>query len=115
MRRTRTLPALCTSQASLTTVPAEQISATLTLTGEQQQALEKLKAASAQASDELKNSCPPSIPDTLEGRLNAAQQRVAALIGAVDTVRPAVTSFYDSLTDEQKATLSIQPAPQKRG
>ncbi len=106
---------LCTSQASLTTVPAEQISATLTLTGEQQQALEKLKAASAQASDELKNSCPPSIPDTLEGRLNAAQQRVAALIGALDTVRPAVTSFYATLTDEQKATLSIQPAPQKRG
>jgi hypothetical protein len=106
---------LCASQASFTSVPAEQISATLTLTGEQQQALEKLKAASAQASDELKNSCPASIPDTLEGRLNAAQQRVAALVGAVDTVRPAVTTFYASLTDEQKATLSIQPAPQKRG
>ena len=44
-----------------------------------------------------------------DGRLDAAQQRVTALITAVDTVRPAVRDFYASLTDEQKAALSIQP------
>ena len=97
-------------------MPADQISSTLTLTPEQQQELDKLKAASAKASEELGTSCPTSMPDTLDGRLDAAQQRVAALIGAVDTVRPAVRDFYASLTDEQKAALSIQPAPQqKRG
>ena len=77
--------------------------------------MDKLKAASAQASEELKTSCPTAIPDTLDGRLDAAQQRVAALIGAVGTVRPAVRDFYASLTDEQKAALSIQGAPKNRG
>ena len=104
---------LCTSQAGFTSVPTDQISSTLTLTPEQQQELDKLKAASAKASEELGTSCPTAIPDTLDGRLDAAQQRVAALIGAVDTVRPAVRDFYASLTDEQKAALSIQPAPQQ--
>ena len=104
---------LCTSQAGFTNVPTDQISSTLTLTPEQQQELDKLKAASAKASEELGASCPTSIPDTLDARLDAAQQRVAALIGAVDTVRPAVRDFYASLTDEQKAALSIQPAPQQ--
>ena len=107
---------LCTGQACFTNVPTDQISNTLTLSPEQQQELEKLKAASAKASEELGASCPTSMPDTLDARLDAAQQRVAALIGAVDTVRPAVRDFYASLTDEQKAALSIQPAPQqKRG
>ena len=104
---------LCTGQAGFTNVPTDQISSTLTLTAEQQQELDKLKAASAKASEELGASCPTSMPDTLDARLDAAQQRVAALIGAVDTVRPAVRDFYASLTDEQKAALSIQPAPQQ--
>ncbi len=106
---------LCSSQAGFTSVPTDQIARTITLTSAQEQELEKLKAASAKASDDLKNSCPSSIPETLDGRLGVAQQRVTALIGAVDTVRPAVADFYASLTDEQKAALSVQPAPQNRG
>jgi hypothetical protein len=106
---------LCSNQAGFTRVPADQIASKITLTSAQQQELEKLKAASAKASDELKSSCPPSIPGSLEGRLDAAQQRVTALIQAVDTVRPAVKDFYATLTDEQKAALSIQPAQQNRG
>jgi hypothetical protein len=106
---------LCTSQAGFTSVPSEQISSALTLTDVQQQQLDNLKTASAQASEELKNSCPASAPDTLDGRLDAAQQRIAALIGAVGTVRPAVRDFYATLTDEQKAALSIKPATQNRG
>ena len=106
---------LCTSQASFTSVPADQISSTLKLTSQQQQELEKLKAASAKASEELNSSCPTSIPDTLEGRLDAALQRVAALIGAVKTMRPAVAAFYASLTDEQKAALSLRSAIPSRG
>lgn len=101
---------LCLSQASFTNVPADQIASTLQLTDAQKQELEKLKAASAKASGDLKGACPAAVPDTLDGRLDAARQRVTALITAVDTVRPAVSDFYASLTDEQKATLSIQPA-----
>jgi hypothetical protein len=101
---------LCTSQAGFTNVPADQIASSIELTEAQQEELGKLKAASAKASDGLKASCPAAVPDTLDGRLDAAQQRVTALITAVDTVRPAVRDFYASLTDEQKAALSIQPA-----
>lgn len=106
---------LCSSQAGFTSVPADRIASTIQLTAEQQQELDKLKAASAKASDDLKNSCPASMPGTLDGRLDAAQQRVTALIGAINTVRPEVKDFYASLTDEQKAALSVQPAPQNRG
>jgi len=104
------ISALCTSQAGFTNVPADQIASSIQLTDAQKEELEKLKAASAKASDGLKASCPAAVPDTLDGRLDAAQQRVTALITAVDTVRPAVSEFYASLTDEQKAALSIQPA-----
>ncbi len=101
---------LCTSQAAFTNVPAEQIASTIQLTDAQKEELEKLKTVSAQASDGLKAGCPAAVPDTLDGRLDAAQQRLTALITAVDTVRPAVRDFYATLTDEQKAALSVQPA-----
>ena len=106
------ISALCTSQAGFTNVPADQIASSIQLTDAQKEELEKLKTASAKASDGLKASCPAAVPDTLDGRLDAAQQRVTALITAVDTVRPAVSNFYASLTDEQKAALSIQPGKQ---
>ncbi len=46
--------------------------------------------------------------DTVDGRLDAAQKRVAALIQAINTIRPAVRDFFASLTDEQKAALNTQ-------
>lgn len=101
---------LCSNQAGFTNVPAERIAGTIQLTSEQKAELEKLKAASAKASDELKASCPATSPDALDARLDAARQRVTALIQAVDTVRPAVHDFYASLSDEQKAALSVSPA-----
>jgi hypothetical protein len=115
--KTLNIAELCTSQAGFTNVPAEQISSSIELTGAQKQELEKLKAASAQASDTLKAACPATVPETVDGRLDAAQQRVTALIQAVDTVRPAVRDFYASLTDEQKAALSVQSGqpPANRG
>ena len=67
---------LCTSQAGFTDVPAEQIASSIDLTDAQKEELEKLKAASTKASDGLKASCPAAVPDTLDGRLDAAQRRV---------------------------------------
>ena len=106
--------ALCTSQAGFTNVPTDEIASTVSLDDPQKQQLTVLKAASARASNELKASCPSAIPDTVDGRLDAAQKRVAALIQAVNTIRPAVRDFFASLTDEQKAALNIQAeAPKK--
>ena len=100
--------ALCTSQAEFTDVPTDEIASTISLTDNQKQQLQTLRVASAKASDGLKASCPSSIPDTVAGRLEAAQNRVTALIQAVNTIRPAVRDFFASLTDEQKAALNIQ-------
>ena len=83
---------------------------TIDLTGEQRAQLDRLKAVWAKASEELKASCPAATPGTPEARLDAAQQRIEALIAAVDTLRPALRDFYASLTDEQKAELSTQQA-----
>ena len=47
------------------------------------------------------------MPDTIQGRLDAAQKRIKTLSQAIDAVRPAVQDFYASLTDEQKAALVI--------
>ena len=100
--------ALCTSQAEFTDVPTGEIASTVTLTDAQKQQLQDLRVASTTASDALKASCPSSIPNTIADRLDAAQTRVAALIQAVNTIRPAVRDFFASLTDEQKAALNIE-------
>jgi hypothetical protein len=47
------------------------------------------------------------------GWIDPAQQRIAALIQAVDTIRPAVRDFFASLTDERKASLSLAPKSSK--
>jgi hypothetical protein len=101
---------LCTAQAGFANVPADQIASIIKLTEPQKQELERLKAVSARASEGLKASCPPSVPDTILGQLDAVQKRVAGLIQAAGTIRPAVRDFYASLTDEQKAALVVQPA-----
>ena len=88
-------------------VPVDQIVDTIKLSAAQKQELEKLKAVSTQASESLKESCTSGVPDTIQGRLDAAQMRIKALSHAIDTVRPAVRDFYASLTDEQKAALLL--------
>jgi LTXXQ motif family protein len=47
------------------------------------------------------------LTQTLTGRLDAVGRRLDALAGAVNTVRPALADFYNSLTDEQKARFNV--------
>jgi hypothetical protein len=44
---------------------------------------------------------------TPTGRLAAAEKRLAAMLDAVRTVRPALDTYYNSLNDEQKARLTL--------
>jgi hypothetical protein len=99
---------LCSSQAGFANVPADDIAKSVKLSDAQKQLLEKLKQASAKAAEILRASCPENIPDTLDARLDAAQKRIAALIQAVETVRPEAAEFFASLSDEQKAALQAQ-------
>ena len=72
-------------------------------TEQQQDALEKLKAASTEAASQLQASCPAQSPQTPLDRFDAVGKRLNAMAAAIKTVRPALADFYSSLTDEQKA------------
>ena len=76
----------------------------------QRAAFDALKDAVARASEIARAACPTERPITPPGRLAAAEKRLEALLQAVRTVRPAMDSFYGSLTDEQKARLLIAQA-----
>jgi hypothetical protein len=97
--------------AQLTDWPIERISAVVEPTDAQRPALEELRAASAKAVDMLKAGCPKDLPSIPTGRLAAMESRLQVMLAAVQTVRPALERFYQSLSDEQKARFNaIAPA-----
>jgi LTXXQ motif family protein len=50
----------------------------------------------------LKSDCPTYRPLTPEVRLEAMEQRLDAMLRAVETVQPALAKFYGALDAEQK-------------
>jgi hypothetical protein len=104
----RDLAALCEKQAqSFTLLPAQRIDDVVKPTAEQQQAFDALKTASNAAATSLEASCPANVPPTMEGRLNALATRLQALADAVTSLKPTLKTFYDSLSDEQKARFNV--------
>jgi hypothetical protein len=98
---------VCTDNASyLTDSPIERISEIVQPTDAQRPALDELRAANAQAIDILKAGCPNDLPSTPTGRLAAMESRLQVMLQAVQTVRPALNRFYQSLNDEQKARFN---------
>jgi hypothetical protein len=97
--------------AQLTDWPIDRISAVVEPTDAQRPALEELRAASGKAIDMLKSGCPKDLPSIPTGRLAAMESRLQVMLAAVQTVRPALERFYQSLSDEQKARFNaIAPA-----
>jgi hypothetical protein len=93
----------CTGLApGVTNLPIDQIRQTVHPTADQEAALDDLSAASSQASDIIKSSCPSSVPLTPIGRLDAAGQRLDATIKAIQIVRSPLERFYQALSDEQR-------------
>jgi hypothetical protein len=74
--------------------------------------LDALRDASAKASDALRNACPSQTPITPVARLDAMGKRIQAMLDAINTVRPALAKFYNSLSDEQKAHFNIMSRQQ---
>ena len=98
---------VCSGQtAGLTDWPIEQIAQTVAPDESQRAALDELKDATAKSLDILKASCPTELPSTPTGRMEAMHKRLAAMLQAVQTVRPALERFYQSLNDEQKARFN---------
>jgi ABC-type transporter MlaC component len=101
----------CTAGAGVIDVPIQRISQAVRPTGPQRDALEELKNATADAAAALKANCPSYTALTPVGRVELMEQRLKTLLQAVNTVHPALTKFYQSLSDEQKErfnTLSPQ-------
>jgi len=86
----------------VTNPPIDQIRQTVHPTADQEAALHDLSAASSQASDVIKSSCPASVPLTPVGRLDAVAQRLDATVKAIQIVRSPLERFYQALSDEQK-------------
>ena len=72
----------------------------------QRAALEELANASEKAAAGLRASCPIDVALTAPGRLAAMQQRIEAMIVAVQTVQGPLDKFYGLLSDEQKAQIN---------
>jgi hypothetical protein len=71
----------------------------------------EFKAASNKAAETMRAACPTEVPKTMIGRMEAMEKRLDAMLQTLKTVRPALESFYATLSDEQKASLNVGPGP----
>ncbi len=86
----------------VTDLPIGQIRQAVRPTTEQGAVLDDLSAASSQADEIIKASCPSLVPLTPVSRSDAAEQRLDATIKAIQIVRSPLERFYQALGDEQK-------------
>ena len=99
---------------SATPWPNEQIEREVKPTEAQRASLTALQDATTKAADILKASCPPTEARTPPARLDAAASRLDAMLQALGIVRPALDTFYNSLSDEQKAAFDAI-GPERNG
>ena len=98
---------ICSDRApGLTDWPFERIEQSVRPADAQRTAFDELKDASAAAVRTLRAACPTQTPASAVERLEAIEQRLAALVEAVGVVRPALENFYGALNDEQKAQVN---------
>jgi LTXXQ motif family protein len=94
--------------------PSAQIERDVKPTDAQRASLTALQDAAAKAADILKSSCPPEDARTPPARLAAVGLRLDAILQAILIVRAPLDSFYNSLTDEQKAAFDAI-GPERNG
>jgi len=109
----RDLTQVCSERASgIASVPLERIERAVRPDGAQRSALKELQDASSEAVNLLTSDCPTYRALTPVGRLQAMEQRLDAMLRAVQTVQPALEKFYGSLGDEQKERFNRLSAAQ---
>jgi hypothetical protein len=85
-------------------------------TADQRPNFDKLKEAAGKAHDIMRTACPAERAATPTGRLANTEKRLSAMLDAVRALRPAMDTYYGSLTDEQKARLAMaQPRMMRPG
>jgi ABC-type transporter MlaC component len=108
----RNLTQVCGERASgIASLPLERIERAVQPDGAQRSALKELQDAMSEAVNLLSSDCPTYRALTPVGRLQAMEQRLDAMLRAVQTVQPALEKFYGSLGDEQKERFNrLSPA-----
>jgi len=97
----------CADQAKgVTAWPLDQIAEAVRPNEDQKGLLENLRQASNEAAAKFKAACPDAVPMTPVSRLQAIIQRLQATDDAIQTVKPALVAFTNSLSDEQKARFN---------
>ncbi len=84
-------------------LPIDRIERSLHLKPEQEDGLKALDQATANAAQIMQAKCQPAQTLTPTGRLAAMEDRLSAMSDALRTTEAALTKFYGSLDDEQKA------------
>jgi hypothetical protein len=90
----------------LANLPIEKIEDVINPTDAQEAELNKLQDATSKAVEIMQAACPDETPLTPPGRLDAMEKRLQSMIDAAKTVKPALQSFYSSLSGEQKARFN---------
>jgi hypothetical protein len=92
----------------ITAWPFAEIKSKVGLNTERKQLLDQVRSSGEQAASVFKASCPAknAFAMTPPGRLQAMTLRLTATLEAVQTVRPAMEKFYNSLSDKQKERLN---------
>jgi hypothetical protein len=107
------LSQVCGERASgIASLPIEQIGRTVRPDEAQRAALKELEDATSQAVELLKSDCPTYRALTPVVRLEAMEQRLDAMLRAVQTVEPVLQKFYGSLGDEQNERFNRMPPRQ---
>jgi hypothetical protein len=91
------------AQPGLTEWPNAEIERRVHPNEAQRASLAALQDAVAKAADMLKTTCQPDSALTPPARLAEIGKRLDTMLKAVKTVRSALTDFYATLSDEQKA------------
>ena len=106
----------CNEEAGeVTGWPIDQIQSAVQPDQHRSELLDNLGNAIVHASDEIRAHCPTDVAFTPTARLDQMHDRLQALVDGVNIVSPPLSSFYDSLNDEQKARFDhIAPRAPRR-
>jgi LTXXQ motif family protein len=86
--------------------PTDQIDRVVRPDDAQRAKLQSLQSAASRAADAIKAACPTDIPPTPPARLTAVGQRLQAMLQGVETMQPALSDFYNALSDDQRARFN---------
>jgi hypothetical protein len=94
------------AKPGLVDLPIAEIEDAINPSDVQREKLDRLSLATTSAVELLQAACPDTIALTPSGRLEEMEKRLDALLQAARTVQPALSDFYASLSNEQKAQFN---------